>query len=54
MWKAEEIKVGNIAAFMTEDLDTDEYYIAEVDEGVHTLQEDLELNDYDPLVVIAA
>ena len=54
MQMAEEIEVGNIVAFMMEDPDTDGYYVAEVDEGVHTLQEDLELNDYNLLVVIAA
>ena len=54
MRMADGIEVGNIVAFMTDDPDADGYYVAEVIEGVHTLQEDLELNEYDPPVVVLA
>jgi hypothetical protein len=52
MQMADFIEVGNIVAFMTDDLDADGYYIAEVIKGVHMLQEDLELNEYNPPVVV--
>ena len=40
---AEEIEVGNVAAFMTDDEDADGFYLVDIIEEPYTLQEDIEL-----------
>jgi hypothetical protein len=51
---SEKVQHGNYGAFSTEDPHADGYYIVQWTSDPYTLQEDLQLTDYDPPVIIPA
>jgi hypothetical protein len=51
---SEKVQHGNYGAFSTEDPHADGYYIVQWTSDPYTLQEDLQMTDYDPPVIIPA
>jgi hypothetical protein len=51
---AEDVVAGRNGAFMTEDPDTDGYYVVEWSSSPYTLQEDVELDEFDPPLRLSA
>jgi hypothetical protein len=51
---SEKVQHGNYGAFSTKDPHADGYYIVQRTSDPYTLQEDLQLTNYDPPVIIPA